>query len=66
MLAECCFRLNRQNSLKPCPGKMKGDVRDMRGLIYTSLIAIFLSISWLVRIMVSKSVTRRVESKIDD
>jgi len=45
---------------------MKGDVRDMRGLIYTSLIAIFLSISWLVRIMVSKSVTRRVESKIDD
>jgi hypothetical protein len=38
----------------------------MRGLIYASLVSIFLSVSWLLRIFVSKSMTRRVEGRFDD
>ncbi len=44
----------------------KGEVRVMKGFFYISFLAIFLAISWFVRILVSRTVTRRVEERFID
>ena len=36
---------------------------EMRGLIYVLMVTMFLAISWLVRILVSGRVHRRIEGR---
>ena len=36
---------------------------EMRGLVYVLLVTFFLAVSWLVRIMVSGKVHKKVEDK---